>query len=578
MADGRRPAATLPVVAATAMADQRAAAEAGAGTGPDEAAESAPLGVRGGPDEGVQPLDGDRDELATTTDAVDATVAAAMAGLRATAETCTSGSGEAIDDAARPVHGDGGVPDGRGQLHPDPRRRQRSARRANAEMKARWLAAIEMDPEIGSAYFALLRDGRVEPATWELGWRGSTSVPDELRASGFNVQLEAERAVVAALARHELLGLAGVATHHATRVAEAAFQRVVERMAEEAFLRANSAAEAAGDRNPGRAAVVVVPWLLQNASAVRRAGTLAASRVLLLLRQDTLDDDHDGIGPGLVYEVLDTPGGVALFESVERESLPMPLPHPDEPGGEPFLEEVLWHCDIPAGSRVVGWPHGGRVWVHLRASIRRRGATPPSLHDHEDRSHGPYRAWPHLWAYHQPCAFVPLWYGGRQQLAVVRRSSAILFVDRDAEEPWNEEPGLADYDELYGDGPDGAYSFVGGAPDDVYDAGSAGSEGSEEDGGGGRTKPWRGRGAAFRSAAATAATTTSALAATVTLRVTAGAGGSEPIDNIHPRACRGARTEAPLFDLGPFGPSRSHIPMGGSVGGGAAREGGYESR
>ena len=49
-------------------------------------------------------------------------------------------------------------------------------------------------------------------------------------------------------------------------------------------------------------------------------------------------------------------------------------------------------------------------------------------------------------------------------------------------------------DELYGDGPDGAYSFVGGAPDDVYDAGSAGSAGSEEDGGGGEDEASEGAG------------------------------------------------------------------------------------
>jgi hypothetical protein len=54
-----------------------------------------------------------------------------------------------------------------------------------------------------------------------------------------------------------------------------------------------------------------------------------------------------------------------------------------------------------------------------------------------------------------------------------------------------------------------------------------------------------------------------------------GGGGTQTpqdaLDYIYPRACcRSARTVAPLREQGPFGPPRSHIPQGGSVGGGAA--------
>jgi hypothetical protein len=391
-------------------------------------------------------------------DAVDTTLATAMAGLRADTGPGTGpGPEEASGDASGPVGGGADMPGG-GEQPRLGRRRQRSARRASVEMRAHWLAAIKMDADTETANFYLLHDGHVEPASWVgLDWTGLKNIPDKLRAGGFNVQLEAERAVVAALARHELLGLAGAATPRATRIAEAAFQRTVERLAEEAFEQGFSAAHAAGEPNPSRAAGVVVPWLLQHAGSVRRAGTLAVSRVLLLLRQDTLDDGWDGVGPGFVYEVLDVPGGVALFESVEQASLPMPLPPLDDGLSS---EEVLWRCDLPTGSQIVGWPVGPRVWVHLRVPFCRRGAAPPSPHDHEDWSHGPYRGRPGAMTFDQPYAFLPLWYEGRQQLAVVRRSSAVLFVDYDAEAPWSEEPRLEDYVSLFGDGPDGAYSFV----------------------------------------------------------------------------------------------------------------------
>lgn len=83
-------------------------------------------------------------------------------------------------------------------------------------------------------------------------------------AGGFDVHAEARRATLAAMARSDLLGLPGTDTPYAVRVADAAFVRTVVRILGTAGQQAWDAAMAAGDRNPHRAAGVMVPWLLGN--------------------------------------------------------------------------------------------------------------------------------------------------------------------------------------------------------------------------------------------------------------------------------------------------------------------------
>ena len=216
-------------------------------------------------------------------------------------------------------------------------------------MTARWLSAIRTEL-MEEAHSCILQRGRVEPATWSF-IEGVTV--DLMRAAGFNVPLEAQQSVVAALARNELLGLSGGTTTRAVRTAEAAFERTVERMLNSAVLQAFDAARAAGDRDPGRVDAVIIPWLLRNVGFVRRMGTLAASRALLLLRQNGRDDLGPCLGPGFLYEILAGGGELALF-GADGERL---------------------QCNLSAGDVIVGWPMGAQVWVYLRRAPR-GGRTP----------------------------------------------------------------------------------------------------------------------------------------------------------------------------------------------------------
>ena len=285
---------------------------------------------------------------------------------------------------------------------------------------------MERDP------FFLLYCGRVEPASW-CAVHTIEDMPGKLAAGGFDVRLEAKRAVVAALARHELLGMSGAALSSSVKSAEAAFGRTVERMAESAYMQAVSAARAAGDGNPSRAAGVVIPWLLQNVALVRRAGTMAASRVLQLLRQGIPDDCHAALGPAFVYEVLGGPGGTALFEVFERPSRRNPT------------ETVQWQCDIPAGTLIEGWPLGPDVWVHVQEPRAPPPPPPPSavstpplcLHLPPPTIVGPSDAFLPR-EDHQPHTYVPLLHEGRQQLALVERAVTCLVVERDVGIPFLE--------------------------------------------------------------------------------------------------------------------------------------------
>ena len=405
---------------------------------------------------------------------VDTAMAATMAGPHAVDTACAGpGPDGATSDASQTAGGSEGVSSEEGVVRRGPRR-QRSARPANAEMRSRWLAAINLEDEMAEP-FGFLVDGRVEPAHWvQLEVAGVRGVPDQLRAGGFNVQLEAERAVVAMLARHELIGLSGAATRRSVRAAEAAFGRTVERFAVAALRQAEAAAQAAGDHNPRRAGVVVIPWLLQNVGAVRRAGALAVSRVLQLLRLDIPEDDGDTLGPSFVYEVL--AGGITLVALRDVERV-------DEEG-EPTEEvvEARWRPNLPAGSRVVGWPLGPNVWVHQQA------ARPRLPHNPEDESHGA-RLFPtlghRLWA---PCAYVPLWHEGRQQLAVIRRCRTYLYLDREGVRPHlGHHDGSRDRDPVSPPGGSVAGSECDSeedADDHGSDADEAGADGLGEDFGG----------------------------------------------------------------------------------------------
>ena len=241
-----------------------------------------------------------------------------------------------------------------------------------------------------------------------------------LASGGFDVREEAKRAVVAALARHELLGMSGAAWSSSIQSAEAAYGRTVERMAESAFMQADSAARAAGDRNPSRAAGVVIPWLLQNIDLVRRAGTMAASRVLQLRRQGIYEDSYAALGPAFVYEVLGGPGGTTLCEVFERPSHRHPT------------DTVQWQCDIPAGTLIEGWPLGPDVWVHLQApaahthALQAARLSPPTIVEAADG----YPGEPSPPGEDQPHAYVPLLHEGRQQLALVERATTCMVVDR----------------------------------------------------------------------------------------------------------------------------------------------------
>jgi hypothetical protein len=383
----------------------------------------------------------------------------------------------ALVDEAQAGQGDG----------PRPRRRQRAARRPNRSMTARWLSAIRTEL-MEEAHSSILQRGRVEPATWSF-IEGVTV--DLMRAAGFNVPLEAQQSVVAALARNELLGLSGGTTTRAVRTAEAAFGRTVERMLNSAVLQAFDAARAAGDRDPGRVDAVIIPWLLRNVGFVRRMGTLAASRALLLLRQNGRDDLGPYLGPGFLYEILAGGGELALF-GADGERL---------------------QCNLSAGDVIVGWPMGAQVWVYLRRAPR-GGRTPapptPSVCGTADLA--PYRT--DLLSVRAggrcrgtPQAYMPICHDGRQQLAVLRAAEWCIVGVSDVlgDVAWLEDVDLGDVDpyDYWPDSDPGSPSESDEESDEEAGEGSDGEgwPGEGDDGddplrvqrlyGGGGDGPWR---------------------------------------------------------------------------------------
>ena len=127
-------------------------------------------------------------------------------------------------------------------------------------------------------------------------------------------------------------------------------------------------------------------------------------------------------------------------------------------------------------------PLGPNVWVHQQA------ARPRLPHNPEDESHGA-RLFPtlghRLWA---PCAYVPLWHEGRQQLAVIRRCRTYLYLDREGVHPHlGHHDGSRDRDPVSPPGGSVAGSECDSeedADDHGSDADEAGADGLGEDFGG----------------------------------------------------------------------------------------------
>jgi len=166
---------------------------------------------------------------------------------------------------------------------------------------------------------------------------------------------------------------------------------------------------AAGDRNPHRAAGVMVPWLLGNIGFVRQAGTWAAMRALWLLRQGARDDTYLAFGPGLCYEVLAATETLAVFD----------------------LDGERLQCSTLKGAEVVGWPVGPVVWVFLAKRPQRDAScatVPPSLCGTDAASWE--QAWKAMERLREPQAYIPLLFNGQQQLALLGGSGWCIWEDR----------------------------------------------------------------------------------------------------------------------------------------------------